>query len=402
MSEFEYRCVDVSGKGISGAISAPDVKEARLKLRERGLVVLDLITKEQPAQKKYYIGRKRISDQDIYNLARELGILLRSGMKIDQALRVLIGSSPNPLLKETLSRVLNDISSGKGVARAFADTGRFTPLVSATISVGESVGDLKTACENIATYMQFQINFKNEIRNAMTYPAFLVFASLLTIFVIFKFIVPRFFSIFGEGSISSLPLPAKILYSLSGLLNTTALLFFAGVIALVILLRKTPFFKELYAKARANIILLPFIGRLTLYLELSRFSYSMYSMLNSGVEFIKALVLSTGLIQNSHLRNSIEPAIAQVKEGKKIADVFSGISMLPGIVPNMIMVGEGSGNLKEIFFELHQMFDEKFKNAVKKILILLEPVIITVMGIIVGFIVISLIMTVMGVSNIKL
>lgn len=401
MNEFEYRCVDTSGKGINGVISAPDIKEARFKLRERGLVIIDLITKARPVKKRYRI-RKKLSDYDIYNLARELGILLRSGMKIDHALKVLINSSTNPLLKTTLSGVLNDISSGKSVADSFSDTGSFSPLVTATLSVGESVGDLKTACENIATYEQFQINFKNEIRNAMTYPVFLVFASILTLFVIFKFIVPRFFSIFGEKSVASLPLPAKMLYTISGFLNMKTLLFIAGFIILAVLLRNTPFFRDFYSKARAYVIFMPFMGRLTLYLELSRFSYSMYSMLNSGIEFIKALVLSTRLIQNSHLRSSIEPATAQVKEGKKIADVFSGISMLPVIVPNMLMVGEGSGNLKDIFLELHKMFDERYKNAVKKILILIEPVIITIMGLIVGFIVISLILTVMGVSSIKL
>jgi type II secretory pathway component PulF len=139
-----------------------------------------------------------------------------------------------------------------------------------------------------------------------------------------------------------------------------------------------------------------------LYLELSRFSFSMFSMLNSGIEFIKALTLSTGLIQNRYVRESIEPSIAQIKEGKKIAEVFSQITLLPNIVSNMITVGEGSGNLKEIFFEIHQMFDERFKNTVKRVLILVEPTIITLMGFIVGFIVLSLILTVMSASNIKL
>jgi general secretion pathway protein F len=128
----------------------------------------------------------------------------------------------------------------------------------------------------------------------------------------------------------------------------------------------------------------------------------MASMLKSGIEFIKALKLSVGLIQNKYLRESIEPAIAQIREGKKIAAVFSHLPLLPNIVPNMIMVGEESGNLKEIFFEIHQMFDERFKNTVKRVLILIEPVIITLMGLLVGFIVISLILTVMSASNIKL
>ena len=128
----------------------------------------------------------------------------------------------------------------------------------------------------------------------------------------------------------------------------------------------------------------------------------MYSMLQSGVEFIKALKLSATLIQSHQLRNPIESLVEQIKEGKRIADVFSQVDILPEIVPNMIRVGEGSGNLKEIFFELHQMFDERFKNTTKRVLILVEPTIIVIMGLLVGLIVISLILTVMSVGSIKL
>lgn len=399
--DFEYRSVDAAGKSLNGVVSAFDFKDARLKLRERGLVVIDLAAKTQAQKARRFIGR-RITDNDIYDLSREMSILLRSGMKIDAALKVLIDSTINQGLKDAVSQILKDVSSGKTVANAFADAKRFSPLITTTIHVGESVGDLKTAFENIAAYMRFQINFKNEIRNAMTYPLFLIFASFVTLIVIFKFIVPRFFSIFGKASVASLPLPAKMLYSMSSAMSIANLSIFTAFIAGLFVLGRTQYFKGFYHRAYASIIFLPLAGRLILYLELSRFSYSIFSMLNSGVEFINALKLSTGLVQNKYLRDSIEPSIGQIKEGKKIADVFSHINILPNIVPNMLRVGEGSGNLKEIFFEFHQIFDERFKNAVKKALILMEPVIITITGLIVGFIVISLILTVMGVSNIKL
>ena len=125
-------------------------------------------------------------------------------------------------------------------------------------------------------------------------------------------------------------------------------------------------------------------------------------MLNSGIAFIEALRLSTGIIMDKRIRESIEPTINQIKEGKGIADVFSRIRLLPDLVPNMLRVGEESGNLKEIFFEIHHVFDERFKNTTKRALALVEPLVITFTGIIVGFIVISLILTVMSVGNIKL
>jgi len=192
------------------------------------------------------------------------------------------------------------------------------------------------------------------------------------------------------------------LTSLTGFMARWRFLAVVGLVAAFVVVTKSGYLNEWYSRAHAGMIFLPLLGKLTLYLELSRFSYSMFSMLNSGIEFIKALRLSAGLIQNKYLREAIEAAMAQIREGKKIAAVFGQISLLPPIVANMIVVGEGSGNLKEIFFEIHQMFDERFKNTVKRVLILVEPAIITLMGLIVGFIVLSLILTVMSASNIKL
>ena len=174
------------------------------------------------------------------------------------------------------------------------------------------------------------------------------------------------------------------------------------MILVIILWKKFSPSKVRLPNIYAYLIHLPVVGRLILNLELSRFSYSMYSMLQSGIEFIKALKLSAAIIQNHHLRNPIESLVGQIKGGKKIADVFSQVHLLPEIVPNMLRVGEGSGNLKEIFFELHQMFDERFKNTTKRALVLVEPTIIVIMGLLVGFIVISLILTVMSVGSIKL
>jgi len=149
------------------------------------------------------------------------------------------------------------------------------------------------------------------------------------------------------------------------------------------------------------IFYLPIIGKLFLNFELSKFCYAMYSMLQSGIEFIKAFTLSINLIQNSQLRNSLYATIDQIKSGRSIAEVFSQVYFLPEIVPHMISVGETSGELKDIFFELYQIFDERFKNQVKRLLVLVEPTVILVMGLIVGFIVLSLILTVVSISNIR-
>jgi general secretion pathway protein F len=400
LTEFTYSCIDASGQETKDAISASDRADALSKLRARGLTVVDLEEKKTKKREGFSL-RKGFGHQDLYNIARELSTLLRSGIRIDKAFELLIRVTTKQDLREVLSQVLVDIKAGKGVTQAFSNTQRFSPLLITMIHVGEVVGNLQTGFENMAQYLRFQIQLKSEIRNALTYPVFLIFASIVTLFVIFNFIVPRFFSIFGTD-VSTLPIPARVLYSLSGLLTFTNLCLFGGLVAAILIGRKLYPSKVRIPNLYTYLIHIPLVGKLILDLELSRFSYSMYSMLQSGVEFIKALKLSAALIQNDHLRSSVEALVGQIKEGKKIGDVFSQVHLLPEIVPNMLRVGEESGSLKEIWFELYQVFDEKFKNSVKRVLALLEPSIIVIMGLVVGFIVISLILTVMNVGSIKL
>ena len=398
--DFKYRCLDPAGRVIAGSITAGGSSEALSLLKERDLTVVEINEVVARASRRR-TGRKKVNDSNLYNVFREMSILLKSGIKIDRALEIIINSSSSLRMRETLAAILKDIKAGKAVARAFSDTGHFALLTSTMIHAGESVGDLRSAFENMAEYQKFQIQFKGEIKNALAYPSFLIGSSMLVIIVIFKFIIPRFFSIFGKNT-ASLPLTAKILYSIGNFLSITNAYFIGLAVVLVFVMLKVVNTKKVLSKAYSYLIYMPLFGSLILYLELSRFSYSMYSMLNSGIAFIDALRLSTGVIMDKMVREAIEPTIDQIKEGKGIADVFSHVHILPEIVPNMLRVGEESGNLRDIFLEIHRIFDERFRNTTKRVLALVEPVVITVTGIIVGFIVISLILTVMSASDIKL
>ncbi len=400
LKEFTYNCLDSAGKDSLGVISASDKVDAMAMLRVRGLTVIELREKGKKA-KSVTLFKKGFNDQDVYDMARELSTLLRSGMRIDRAFELLIRSTSKQDLKAILLSALTDIKAGKGVAQAFDNAGRFSPFLISMIHVGEAVGNLRSAFENIAEYLKFQIQFKAEIKNAMTYPAFLIFASIATFIFIFNFIVPKFFTIFGTNS-STLPLSAKILYAMSGWFSFTNIGILTVIIIALIVVKRIYPNKLKLPDLSGYFINIPIVGVLILNLEISRFSYSMYSMLQSGVEFIKALKMSASVIQNEHIRGSIAALVGQIKEGKKIADVFSQVYLLPEIVPNMIRVGEESGNLKDAYLELHQIFDERFKNSIKRVLTLVEPIVIICMGLVVGFIVITLILTVMSVSTIKM
>ena len=397
LTDYAYVGIDPTGKEGRGAIAAEDRHDALARLKARGLTVVDL---KEKAAGKAFARKGRMNYQDMYYLMREIGTLLRSGMQIDKAVEILAQSADKQDVKDLLSSILNRIRSGKSVALAFEETGRFGSFV-VMIHNNEEIGRLPEAFDSIARYLDFQIKFRGEIRDALTYPAFLVFTSMLTLFVIFQFIVPRFLGIFG-ASADHLPPAARLLFAMSKWLSIQNILIGSVVTAGAVILVKYSPAKVNYANLQDRLMRLPVVGGLILNLDLSRFSYSMHAMLDAGVEFIKALRLSTSLIRHNTLRMSFEESAVRIREGQKIADAFSHIDYLPPMIRNLIRIGEESGSLKEIFLEIYQIFEEKFKSGIKRILTLLEPAIIIMMGVVVGFIVLTLIQTVMSVGSIKL
>ena len=397
--EFEYQVADSTGKVISGKISADTLEFAKKQLKGKGYYILEI----KPLSKKSFTAlfpfKRGLKSETLYSFFRELAILLKAGLTIDKAFDILITSSRDKVLEKILKEIYQDLQEGKNVSEAFSRRQVFSEFIISMITAGESIGNLPQAFENIADYLKFQIQFKKDLQNALAYPVFLIFASFITLLVIYKFILPRFFSLF-QGA--KLPLSAEILLTFGALFTGKAFLgLFALFIFLIFLYKKgylqfvNPIFQEILFKV-------PLLRGLLFNLDLSRFSYSMYSMLRGGIDFVDALYLSKNLVRLKSLRDFFESCIYEIKQGKSIYEAFSRSAILPEIFYHMLRVGEETGSLKEIFFELYNIYDEKFKTTVKRLITLLEPIIITLTGIIVGFIVISLILTVMSVGVVRL
>jgi len=397
LKEFECTYIDTHGVERTTFILAGNQREAVQRLKEQGFIVTEV--KERVKKEVSFSLSLGINLQDLYNIANQLSILLRSGMKIDQALNLLTSTTKKPKLKEILSAINQEIKAGQGVASAFEKNNLFPSVCVSMIHVGETVGNLATAFDNVAQYLKFQIELKREIINALIYPFFLVLASFFTLIFMFNFIIPRFFAIFQTTG--SIPITAKFVFTLSKVFNAKVfiLLFIVGL--LFYLLNRSRMVNFSPERISWFLTRLPFVRTLFFNLELSRFCYSMYSMLKGGVEFIKAVELSANIIQDKALRDTFLTSIREIKKGKRIAEVYSQMPILPDIFVNLVVVGDESGNLADIFLELYQVFNDNFKTAIKRFLTLLEPAIIVFMGLIVGFIIVSLILTVMNVGAIK-
>lgn len=394
--EYLYKAFDKEGHKVEGVISAEDLTEAKRRIKESGLIVVEV------KEKKSLIRIKgKIKEIDSYRLFSQLHLLLKAGLSLDRALNLYAESIENKEIKSLIDHISRSLKSGKEVHLAFQETGKFSPFIISMIKIGEKTGNLKDIFSNIASYILFNIRFKTEIKNAMMYPSFLILASFIVLLGIFKIIMPRFFSVFAEG-VETLPFLAKIFYMISLSINLKNFLLGLFVIVFLIFVLKTKNADLFYSKILDYLMVIPFFKKFVIDFELSKFCYSLHSMLKSGVEFIHALGYSADIIKSNFIKKAIKQTIPMIKEGKSISGVFAEIQFLPPIFKGSLKVAEESGGLADIFFELHQYFDDRFKNSIKRFLTILEPTIITFMGIIIGLIVLSLILTIMSVSNIKL
>jgi general secretion pathway protein F len=397
--EFEYQVADLTGKVISGRISADTLESAKKQLKEKGYYILEIKPLSKISFSNFFLFKRGLKSEVLYSFFRELAILLKAGLTIDKAFDILITSSRDKVLEKTLREIYKELQEGKNISEAFRRRQIFSEFIISMITAGESIGNLPQAFENIADYLKFQIQFRKDIQNTLAYPIFLIFASFITLLVIFKFILPRFFSLF-QGA--KLPLSAKVLLTLGSLFTGKAFLCFIGGFILLIVLYKKNYLQFVNPSFQKIFLKIPLLRGLLFNLDLSRFSYSMYSMLRGGIDFVDALYLSKNLVRLKNLREFFESCIYEIRQGKSIYEAFSRSAILPEIFYHMLRVGEETGSLKEIFFELYNIYDEKFKTTVKRLITLLEPIIITLTGIIVGFIVISLILTVMSVGVVRL
>lgn len=393
---FLYKGYDAEGKIIEGEIEVGTRVEAYRSLKERNIYVLELKEKDRTPFKRGF----KLKDKYLYQISKELSVMLNAGINLDKALELLIHSLEDEKVRFIFERVLKDIKGGKQLSTAFVEHTGVSQMVETLIKVGEATGELKEAFENIAEYVNFRIKFRSEIINSLIYPAFLVVASLITIFGIFKFVIPKFFSIFA-GNTQDLPFISKVIFLISQALDYRYIAIFVVVILiLTVILKKMNIGLRGYI---LNILLdIPYLKKFFVNYELSKFYYSLHVMLKSGVEFLQSYELSKELITLKKLKEQFKDLSQDIKSGMMISDSFRKVRYLPYSAYGMIKVGEESGNLKDIFYELYLMSEEQVKNSIKKILVLIEPIIISVMGIVIGTIVVSLIFTVMSVSNIKL
>ncbi|MDZ7599454.1 MAG: type II secretion system inner membrane protein GspF [Desulfobacterales bacterium] len=396
MAVFEYSALDARGKKVSGIIDADSAAAARQKLRSARIFPVSVrearAGEVKPEARTFSFGRrlKRIRPAEAAMLTRQLATLLGAGFPLVPALDTLLSQGRSHTFNRILAQVKDSVVAGSSFAAALARyPGTFSALFINMVRAGETSGTLEIVLDRLAEIGEKQEELKNRIRSAMTYPLLMLAVGLLVLFFLLTYIVPSITAIFSDMN-QVLPAPTRFLIRLSALIKGGWWLLLLAVVGLVVLFRmlgKT-------AKGRflidRTLLRLPAVGVLVRKMAVARFSRTLGSLLENGVVLLSALEIVKNVVGNVLLADAVAAAAREVGKGQGLGNSLAASRVFPDLPIQMITVGEQSGQLEAMLYKVADVYENQVQASILRMTSLLEPVMILLMGVVVGFIVLAI------------
>jgi general secretion pathway protein F len=405
MPVYEYTALDIKGKTISGIIDADSSRTARQKLRTSKIFPVSIKEVHDTSKiktKKSFSFKdsfSRVRPYEISMMTKQLATLLGAGLPLVSAMDALISQIRSQAFKKMLAKIKDSIVEGNSFARSLSlFPGTFSSLYINMVKAGETSGALDIVLERLADITEKQEALKNRIRAAMAYPVLMSLIGMLVLFFLLTFIVPNITSIFSEMN-ETLPAPTLFLIKISGIFkNYWWMIFIFLTIILFALnsIRKTV--KGGYFFDRTK-LLLPRFGILAKKIAVARFSRTLGSLLENGVPLLSSLEIVKNIVDNALISDAIEAASKEVGRGQGLGPALAGTKMFPDLTIQMILVGEQSGKLEAMLDKIADVFENEVENSIMSMTSLLEPVMILIMAVIVGFIVLSICLPIFEMST---
>jgi general secretion pathway protein F len=395
MPVYEYRGLSAEGKKVKGIVDAPSPRMARSKLRSLHIFPVDIreeISKLQVAEDPLAKLFVRMRPQDISIITRQLATLLEAGTPLVSALDAIIEQTDNHAVKKIIAQVREEIKEGRSFADALDKHRKvFSDLYVNMIRAGEESGALEGVLLRLADFTENQILLKNRIRAALAYPLIMTIIGAGVMIFLLTFVIPTVTQVFEEMG-QTLPLPTRILMAVSNLFKGYWWLIIIGFVFLIVGIRRylqTPKGALRWDRVKLR---LPLFGGLIVRGAVARFARTLATLLQGGLPILNSLEIVKTVVNNQLLAQAIEETKAEVREGEGIAPSLKRSGLFPAIVTHMIATGEGSGNLEQMLAKVADAYEAEVQTKVTALTSILEPLIILAMGVVVGFIVISILL----------
>ena len=402
MPVYKFEAKGNAGQVQAGVITAASLAAASEQLRSQGQFILSLIpagdapTRTSLKDISISFGP---SAKDVYNFTSQLAVMIRAGISIRAALEGISDQIENPKFKKMISQMKRDVESGRQFSDALARYPKiFSPLYINMVKASELSGGFSRMLDKIAGYLNQQIETQRMVTGAMIYPGIIgTLAVGVTIFLL-TFVLPRFMVIF-KGKEAALPAPTKVLLAMSDFMvnywYVLVIALFAGIWGLVLAL-KTDLGRLIFDKVKLSV---PLLKKMFKALYISRSLHTMGQLINAGVPMLDTIAITADISGNTLYRRMWRTVHSAVKQGKKISAPLQKSALLPKSVIQMISAGEESGKLGETLDEVSEFYTRELRDTIKSVTSMIEPLMIVVMGSVVGFIAMSIILPIFKLSQ---
>jgi type IV pilus assembly protein PilC len=395
MPTFTYRAKSADGKLIEATIDAENERLVRNMLREQKLHIINIERKSAVGLKTDIFAPlrkfRRVNDQALTVFSRQFATMVNAGLAMVRCLDILAEQTEDKKLQETLINVRKDVEGGQSLSGAMAKyPDVFSNLYISMVKAGELGGVLDEVLERLASFMERDFNLRKKVKSAMTYPLVILVMAILIVAFLVTYILPTFVQLF-QGMNVPLPLPTKILIAITvgvrHVMVDLAVLFLLIVVGIVFYRYiQTQTGRRQYDQFKLSI---PIFGTLNKKVAISRFCRTLGTLLSSGVPIMQALEIVGKVSGNEVIADTVLKVRESIREGESIAGPLQESGMFPPMVTQMVSVGEETGNLDSMLQKIADFYDTEVEYMLASLTSLLEPIMILGMGLIVGFIVIS-------------
>lgn len=398
MKEFQYKVRDRQGAPSSGILEAADENQAATILRGKGLLVTALYESDSLNIGALFGQFSKPKQEEITNFTRQMSTMISSGLPLVDALKILRNQS-GANLKQILDKVLTEVEGGSTLADAIETSGGgFTSVYIAMVRAGESAGVLDQVLSKLADALDKQREFKSKTKGAMVYPAIISIAMVVIAAIMMIFVVPRLTSMYKDFG-AELPAPTKVLMSVSDFMVRFWYLVLAGVPAAI-------FFFNNWSKTEVGGLVveqisfkIPIWGKLKKDIILTEFARTISVLLAAGIPILDALQIVSGTLGSRIYGAQIKQAAIYVEKGISLAEAITRLQVFPPILSQMVSVGEETGKLDEVLAKLAVFYEGESEIKIKALTTAIEPLIMVIMGIGVGFLVIAVIMPIYNLTS---
>ncbi|MFC7502843.1 type II secretion system F family protein [Nocardioides sp. GCM10030258] len=397
MPKFAYVAVDLDGQRIKGTHKAASRSDAEVALFQRDL--RDLRVTERKSVLQYEISGPRIKREHVMHLSRQIAAFLRAGLPILDAVHSIGQESDN----SSLRRMMHEIEDGLRTGERFSDTLERYPKVfpefyRGIVRSAELTGELDTVLSRLAIYIERDLEARRKIKSAMIYPIAVAIMSVVTVLVLALYVLPKFEDFFADLD-AELPLPTRMLLAFTDFLGEWWWALSAGFIGIVLLFVISQRFSRGKYVWHAFLLKVPVLGETIQYALVERFCRVMASMVGAGVNLPEAIRVASDSLKNRVFIKRLNGVTEQMLEGQGIAGPLARTGLFPGTATAMLRVGEDTGSMDTQLEVTAEYYEDELDYKINKLTALFEPIVIVVMGGIVGFVAVALVSAMYGIFD---